>query len=45
MGCNIHRLKVRGAPAIGIAAAYTLYLEVKNSDAKDLRNFIMNFLR
>jgi len=45
MGCNIHRLKERGAPAIGIAVSYALYLEVRNSDAKDLRNFIMNYLR
>ena len=43
MGCNIHRLKVRGAPAIGIAAAYALCLEVKNSDAKDFEGFYNEF--
>jgi methylthioribose-1-phosphate isomerase len=33
----IERLEVRGAPAIGIAAAYSLALAVKNSDSSTMR--------
>lgn len=35
----IRRLSVRGAPAIGIAAAYGLYLGVRKSDASDFSRF------
>lgn len=35
----IKRLKVRGAPAIGIAAAFGLYLAIKDSRAKDKESF------
>ena len=33
----IERLEIRGAPAIGIAAAYALALSVKNSDLSPLK--------
>lgn len=36
----IQTLKVRGAPAIGMAAAYGLYLGVRNSDAENVSAFI-----
>lgn len=36
----IQRLVVRGAPAIGIAAAYGLYLGVKDSQAQNYEDFI-----
>lgn len=35
----IYELRVRGAPAIGIAAAYGLYLAVKTSPAGDFEGF------
>jgi len=35
----IFKLKVRGAPAIGIAAAYGLYISIRNSKAKDFHEF------
>jgi methylthioribose-1-phosphate isomerase len=35
----IHTLKVRGAPAIGIAAAYGLFTLAKNISAKDSIGF------
>jgi len=38
----INHLEVRGAPAIGIAAAYGLYIAIKGSCMK---NFTRNFLR
>ncbi|HSD63905.1 MAG TPA: S-methyl-5-thioribose-1-phosphate isomerase [Ignavibacteriaceae bacterium] len=34
----IEKLEIRGAPAIGIAAAYALALSVKNISAADLKN-------
>lgn len=36
----IYKLKVRGAPAIGVAAAYGLYISVKNREYKDLETFM-----
>lgn len=36
----IAHLRVRGAPAIGIAAAYGLYLSLKNSKASNKRAFL-----
>ena len=35
----IRKLKVRGAPALGAAAALGVYLGVKDSKAKDIKNF------
>jgi len=35
----IYKLKVRGAPAIGIVAAYGLYISVRNSKAADFESF------
>lgn len=35
----IYKLKVRGAPAIGIAAAYGLYISIRNSKAEDFETF------
>lgn len=35
----IYKLKVRGAPAIGVAAAFGLYLAVKDSTAADMDAF------
>lgn len=35
----IKKLQVRGAPALGIAAAYGVYLGIKDSCAKDYRRF------
>ena len=35
----IYQLKVRGAPAIGIAAAYGIYISLKNSKANSLSEF------
>lgn len=35
----IKKLKVRGAPAIGIAGAYGLYLAVKDIDSRDFPHF------
>ena len=39
----IYELKVRGAPAIGIAAAYGVYLAVKQEDDSDRAGFIEAF--
>lgn len=39
----IKRLEVRGAPAIGIAGAFGLYLGIRNSDAKDYQSFLEEF--
>lgn len=39
----IYKLRVRGAPAIGIAAAYGAYLGVKNYDAKDFADLKQTF--
>jgi methylthioribose-1-phosphate isomerase len=39
----IHMLKVRGAPAIGIAAAYGLFMLAKNIRAKDSIDFSRQF--
>ncbi|WP_372996904.1 S-methyl-5-thioribose-1-phosphate isomerase [Lutispora sp.] len=35
----IFKLKVRGAPAIGIAAAYGLYISIRDSKTKDFKEF------
>lgn len=35
----IFHLKVRGAPAIGIAAAYGLYISIREADVKDFEEF------
>lgn len=35
----IKKLRVRGAPAIGVAAAYGLYVSLRDSDAKTLEEF------
>src|SRR5665647_1983269 len=40
----IYKLKVRGAPAIGIAAAYGAYLGVKNSSAVTIEGLFSEFL-
>lgn len=39
----IKELKVRGAPAIGIAAAYGLYISIKDIEAEDLSSFYSEF--
>lgn len=39
----IYELQVRGAPAIGIAAAFGVYLGVKGSEAKDYDSFYQDF--
>lgn len=39
----IKQLKVRGAPAIGIAAAYGAYIGAKQIETKDLSNFLHEF--
>lgn len=39
----IYKLKVRGAPAIGIAAAFGIYLCVKGSNATDFDTFYKEF--
>lgn len=41
----IYELKVRGAPAIGIAAAYGVYLGVKQSKAETYEAFTEDFIR
>ncbi len=38
---SIYKLKVRGAPAIGIAGAYGLVISLKNSLDLDLENFLV----
>ena len=40
----ISELRVRGAPAIGIAAGYGIYLGMKSSKAKDFQTFYQEFL-
>lgn len=40
----IYELRVRGAPAIGIAAGYGAYLGVKNSESRDFKTFFGEFL-
>jgi methylthioribose-1-phosphate isomerase len=37
---SIQKLKVRGAPAIGVAAAYGLYLGLKNKSVHDRKDFL-----
>lgn len=39
----IYRLEVRGAPAIGIAAAYGVYIAVKHHQPKNVETFISVF--
>jgi methylthioribose-1-phosphate isomerase len=39
----IYLLKVRGAPAIGVAAAYGIYVCTRDSDAKDFDSFYNEF--
>lgn len=39
----IYQLKVRGAPAIGITAAYGIYLVTKQESAKDYDDLFMKF--
>lgn len=41
----IYELRVRGAPAIGIAAAYGIYLGVKNSKENDFGGFYSEFIK
>ncbi len=41
----IHELRVRGAPAIGITAAYGSYLCIINSKAMDFDSFYCEFLK
>ena len=39
----IKKLRVRGAPAIGIAAAYGVYISMKDSAAQDFKSFAAEF--
>ncbi|WP_051280835.1 S-methyl-5-thioribose-1-phosphate isomerase [Anaerovorax odorimutans] len=39
----IHKLRVRGAPAIGVAAAYGLYVSAKNIQTDNRDEFIKSF--
>ena len=41
----IKKLRVRGAPAIGVAAGFGIYLAVKDSKAKTYDEFEEEFLR
>jgi len=41
----IHWLRVRGAPAIGIAAAYGIYVAVAESQASDYKTFAEDFCK
>lgn len=41
----IYQLRVRGAPAIGIAAAYGVYLAAKSSSASDYDGIAADFLK
>ncbi len=41
----IYELKVRGAPAIGIAAGYGAYLGIKDSAAKNYDEFYTDFMK
>ncbi len=40
----IYQLKVRGAPAIGVAAAYGAYISIRKSSAKDFEEFYKEFV-
>ncbi len=40
----IYELRVRGAPAIGVAAAYGVYLGIKHSESSDITSFKKDFL-
>jgi methylthioribose-1-phosphate isomerase len=40
----IYKLKVRGAPAIGVAAAYGLYIEARNFQGNSVEDFIASVL-
>ena len=40
----IYKLKVRGAPAIGVAAGYGIYLCTKGIEAKDYKDFYRQFM-
>jgi methylthioribose-1-phosphate isomerase len=39
----IHRLQVRGAPAIGVAAAYGIYISMRDSKEKEFQAFVRQF--
>jgi methylthioribose-1-phosphate isomerase len=39
----IHRLQVRGAPAIGVAAAYGIYISMRDSKEKEFQAFARQF--
>jgi len=41
----IRTMKVRGAPAIGVAAAFGVYLEVTRFKGSDIRSFVREFRR
>jgi len=41
----IYKLKVRGAPAIGVAAGYGLYVCVKELEADDYQDLYRQFMR
>lgn len=41
----IYHLQVRGAPAIGVAAAYGIYVLAKDIDAENYEDFYKEFLR
>jgi len=41
----IYKLQVRGAPAIGIAGAYGVYLGTKNIDTEDYDTFYSEFMK
>lgn len=41
----IYKLRVRGAPAIGIAAAYGVYLGTKTSNAKNSKELFEDFIK
>ena len=40
----IYKLKVRGAPAIGVAAGYGLYISVRDIKAKEYQDFYRQFM-
>ncbi len=39
----IYKLEVRGAPAIGIAGAYGIYIAIKDSEAQTIEDFVLEF--
>ncbi len=41
----IYKLQVRGAPAIGIAAAFGIYISIKGSSAETFENFYKEFMK